>query len=106
MNILDGEKFFVIAHCIPINDINSFLTERKVLTTQDYKHRYNYKKWHWCLSCFSRFDNAELLSNHEKLCLNRSNQINVMPKEGDTLRFKHHNRKFKSDIVGVSFLKL
>ena len=60
----------------------------------------NTKKKHMCPHCLKGFQSKDKLCNHiQKGCLVIGAQQIQMPKEGDTIHFKNHTRKFEAPFV-------
>ena len=56
----------------------------------------------WCLDCFTGFKTEKLLQSHKFFCQNPESQLEILPEEGESLffKFKSHNKRFKTPIIG------
>ena len=60
---------------------------------------YTVKK-HFCRYCFQAFSTEEILKRHIKDCFKvNGKQKIIMPKDGEYVQFKNHERKIKSPFI-------
>jgi len=88
------------------NEVNLLVLEDKhyvlikslsrLLSSQTSNH--NGKK-HFCLRCLTSFTTKEVLEKHREYCEDHDFIKIVMPKKGETCKFKNHNQKMWVSIV-------
>jgi len=103
INLLMVEKKFkltdtveLVRHFLAITDVKKYLNSK--YTNKNKK--YSYSKSEFCLSCFNRFSNVQLLKTHERICHSKKSIIEDVPSAGKTIRFKNFVNQHMQNYIG------